>query len=66
MAITINNVGKNVFPQVEEVETKAIEGGHEVTLHIRIEGQLTPVVIKLSDEQARKLSNLLALSQYRR
>jgi hypothetical protein len=28
--------------------------------------QLTPVVIKLSDEQARKLSNLLALSQYRR
>jgi hypothetical protein len=55
----IDNVRENVFPRIEEVEAKAIVGGHEVTLHTRIEGQLTPVVIKLTDAQARKLSELL-------
>jgi hypothetical protein len=59
MTIKTDNVGANVFPRVEEVEAKAIEGGHEVTLHTRLEGQPTPVVIKLTDAQARKLSELL-------
>jgi len=60
MAIKINNDGVNTFPKVEEVDANsAIEGGCEVILLTRIEGQLTPVVIKLTDTQARKLSELL-------
>jgi hypothetical protein len=51
---------KNVFPPVEQVDANPVESGYEVTLSTRIEGQLTPIVIKLTDSQARDLSKLLS------
>jgi hypothetical protein len=64
MALRINIVepyGDNVFPPVEQVRANPVESGYEVTLSTRIEGQLTPIVIKLTDSQARDLSKLLAI-----
>jgi len=50
---------KNVFPPVEQVQANPVESGYEVILSTRIEGQLTPIVIKLTDSQARDLCKLL-------
>ena len=60
MALKIDSYGVNVFPAVEQVDAKPIEdGGYEVILFTRIEGQLKPVIIRLADTQARALSKLL-------
>jgi hypothetical protein len=59
MALKIDH-GVNVFPVVEQVDANPIEdGGYEVILVIRIGGQLKPVIIRLTDVQARALSKLL-------
>jgi|APPan5920702963_1055757.scaffolds.fasta_scaffold88446_1 hypothetical protein len=60
MALKIDSHGVNVFPAVEQVDANPIEdGGYEVILVTRIEGQLKPVIIRLTDTQARALSKLL-------
>jgi len=60
VALKIDSYGVNVFPAVEQVDAKPIEdGGYEVILFTRIEGQLKPVIIRLTDTQARGLSKLL-------
>ena len=48
VALKIDSYGENVFPAVEEVDAKPIEdGGYEVILFTRIEGQLKPVIIRI-------------------
>jgi len=62
MALKLTADGLNVFPKVEQVEANPVAGGgHEVILLTRIEGQLTPVTIKLTKDQSRELSKLLTL-----
>jgi hypothetical protein len=55
MTVKIDNTEPNVFPAIEEIDSK--DSGHdvEVILATRIEGQLTPVTVKLSYEQAGDL-----------
>ena len=48
MALKIDSHGVNVFPAVEQVDANPIEdGGYEVILVTRIEGELKPVIIRL-------------------
>jgi hypothetical protein len=61
VALKIDPYGDNVFPQVEQVRANPVKSGYEVTLSTRIEGQLTDIIIKLNDSQARDLSNLLTI-----
>jgi len=59
MTIRIDSQEPNVFPTVEDIDVR--DGGREAELicAIRVEGQLTPVTIKLSYGQANDLAILL-------
>ena len=59
MALKIDTNGPNIFPHVERVDANPIKGGYEVKLFTRIEGELKPTVIKLTDTQAHNLSEML-------
>jgi hypothetical protein len=61
MALKIDNQGLNVFPAVEAVDAKDAGREVEVTFLTKVEGQSTPVVVKLSYKQAGDLSELLAI-----
>jgi hypothetical protein len=49
----------NIFPAVEGVDVRDAGRDAEVVLGTKIEGELTPVTIKLSYEQAKALADLL-------
>lgn len=53
--------GLNIFPVVESVDAKDVGREVEVIFLTKIEGQLKPVVVKLSYRQAADLSKLLAI-----
>jgi hypothetical protein len=55
MTVKIDNTEPNVFPAIEEIDSKDSGRDVEVILATRIEGQLTPVTVKLSYEQAGDL-----------
>jgi hypothetical protein len=61
MTLRIDAHGSNVFPPVEAVDAKDAGRDVEVTLLTKVEGQPTPVVIKLSYKQASDLAKLLAI-----
>jgi hypothetical protein len=61
MTIKIDAAGPNVFPPVEAVDASDAGREVEVTLLTKVEGRLTPVVVKLSYKQASDLSKLLAI-----
>jgi hypothetical protein len=61
MAIKIDNAGVNVFPAVEAVDATDAGREVEVTLLTKVDGKRTPVVVKLSYQQAGDLSKLLAI-----
>lgn len=61
VALRIDDQGVNVFPAVEAVDAKDAGKDVEVVLLTKVEGQLTPVVVKLSYKQAGDLSKLLAI-----
>jgi hypothetical protein len=55
MTVKIDNTEPNVFPVIEEIDSKDSGRDVEVILATIIEGQLTPVTVKLSYEQAGDL-----------
>ena len=61
MTLKIDGQGQNIFPAVEAVDAKDAGRDVEVTLLTKVEGQPTPVVVKLSYKQASDLSEQLAI-----
>ena len=61
MALKIDSDGLNIFPAVEAVDAQDAGREVEVILLTKVEGQSTPVVVKLSYKQAADLSKLLSL-----
>jgi hypothetical protein len=59
MTVKIDGTEPNVFPAVEGVDVRDAGRNAEVILGITIEGNLIPVTIKLSYEQAETLADLL-------
>jgi hypothetical protein len=58
MTVKIDGTEPNIFPAVEGVDVRDA-GRNAVVLGTKIEGELTPVTIKLSYEQAKALADLL-------
>ena len=48
MAIKIDNEEPNVFPLVEGIDVRDAGRSTEVIFATKVEGQLTPVIIRLS------------------
>jgi len=61
MALKIDTIGVNQLPHVERVDANPVEGGYEIIFVSRIEGQSTPIVAKLTNNQASDLSRLLTI-----
>jgi hypothetical protein len=59
MTVKIDSTEPNVFPAVEGVDVHDAGRNAEVILGTEIEGELIPVTIKLSYEQAEALADLL-------
>jgi hypothetical protein len=55
MTVKIDNTEPNVFPVIEKIGARDSGRDAEVILATRIEGQLTPVTVKLSYQQAGDL-----------
>jgi hypothetical protein len=61
MALKIDSDGLNIFPAVEALDARDAGREVEVVLVTKVEGQLAPVVVKLSYTQAADLSKLLSI-----
>ena len=59
MMVKIDGTEPNVFPAIDGVDARDAGRNAEVILGTKIEGKLTPVIIKLSYEQAGVLAVLL-------
>ena len=59
MTVKIDNTEPNVFPAIEKVDARDSGRDAEVIFATIIEGQLTPVTVKLSYRQAGDLWALL-------
>ena len=59
MTVKIDRVEPNIFPFVEDLDARDAGRNVEVFLDVRIEGNPTPVTVKLSYEQASDLAILL-------
>jgi hypothetical protein len=59
MTVKIDGTEPNVFPTVEGVDVHDAGRNAEVILGTKIGGNLIPVTIKLSYEQAKALAGLL-------
>ena len=59
MTVKIDGVDPNIFPDVEDLDARDAGRNVEVFLDIRVEGNPTPVTVKLSYEQASDLATLL-------
>ena len=55
MTVKIDNTEPNVFPLIEKIDARDSGRDVEVILATIVEGQLTPVTVKLSYEQAGDL-----------
>ena len=59
MTVKIDSIEPNIFPDVEDLDARDAGRNVEVFLDVRIEGNPTPVTVKLSYEQASDLATLL-------
>jgi hypothetical protein len=59
MTVKIDAVEPNIFPDVEDLDARDAGRNVEVFLDIRVDGESTPVTVKLSYEQASDLAILL-------
>jgi hypothetical protein len=59
MTVKIDGVEPNIFPHVDDLDARDAGRNVEVFLDVTIEGNLTPVTVKLSYEQASDLAILL-------
>ena len=59
MIVKIDNEEPNVFPLVEGIDVRDAGRSAEVIFATKVEGQLTPVIIRLSYGQANALAVLL-------
>ena len=59
MTVKIDGVEPNIFPHVDDLDARDAGRNVEVFLEVTIEGNLTPVTVKLSYEQASDLAILL-------
>jgi hypothetical protein len=59
MTVKIDGVEPNIFPDVEDLDARDAGRNVEVFLDISIEGNPTPVTVKLSYQQAFDLATLL-------
>ena len=59
MTVKIDGVEPNIFPDVEDLDARDVGRNVEVFLDIRVEGEPTPVTVKLSYQQASDLAILL-------
>ena len=59
MTVKIDGVEPNIFPHVDDLDARDAGRNVEVFLDVRIEGNHTPVTVKLSYEQASDLAILL-------
>jgi hypothetical protein len=59
MTVKIDGVEPNIFPDIEDLDARDAGRNVEVFLDVRIEGNPTPVTVKLSYEQASDLATLL-------
>ena len=55
MTVKIDTTEPNVFPVIEKIDARDSGRDVEVILATRIEGQLTPVTVKLSYRPGRRL-----------
>ena len=55
----IDELEPNIFPHVDDLDARDAGRNVEVFLDVRIEGNQTPVTVKLSYEQASDLAILL-------
>ena len=56
MTVKIDEVEPNIFPHVDDLDARDAGRHVEVFLDVRIEGNHTPVTVKLSYEQASDLA----------
>jgi hypothetical protein len=59
MTVKIDGVEPNIFPHVEDLDARDAGRNVEVFLDVRIDGEPTPVTVKLSYGQASDLAILL-------
>jgi hypothetical protein len=59
MTVKIDGVEPNIFPDVEDLDARGGGRHVELFLDIRVDGNPTPVTIKLSYQQASDLATLL-------
>jgi hypothetical protein len=59
MTVKIDGVEPNIFPDVEDLDARDAGRNVEVFLDVSIEGNPTPVTVKLSYQQASDLATLL-------
>jgi hypothetical protein len=59
MTVKIDGVEPNIFPDVEDLDARDAGRNVEVFLDVRIEGNPTPITVKLSYKQASDLATLL-------
>jgi hypothetical protein len=59
MTVKIDGVEPNIFPDVDDLDARDAGRHVEVFLDIRVDGQPTPVTVKLSYQQASDLATLL-------
>jgi hypothetical protein len=57
--VKIDGVEPNIFPEVEDLDARDAGRNVEVFLDVSIEGNPTPVTVKLSYQQASDLAILL-------
>jgi len=56
VTVKIDGVEPNIFPDVDDLDARDAGRNVEVFLDVRVEGQPTPVTVKLSYEQAFDLA----------
>jgi hypothetical protein len=59
MTVKIDGVEPNIFPDVHDLDARDAGRHVEVFLDVRIDGNHTPVTVKLSYRQASDLATLL-------
>jgi hypothetical protein len=59
MTVKIDVIEPNIFPDVEDLDARDAGRNVEVFLDVRIEGNPTPVTVRLSYQQASDLAILL-------
>jgi len=59
MAMKIDGVEPNIFPDVDDLDARDAGRNVEVFVDVSVDGKPTPVTVRLSYEQASDLATLL-------